>query len=187
MTTILLICNLQNDYLEGGSYATEGSLELVLTINRIKEKFDHCIFIVDKHSPDHVSFKSNGGTRPPHCIEGTSGCEIHQDIDIDDSDHIVEKGSLTLHDSESGFYVASAIEKETSLTRIIEELKGNHIYICGMKYEYDIFSTALDAIKRRYKVSIVENATLGDDINKIHKVMKIMNNSGVKFVSITNR
>lgn len=184
MLDLLIVCNLQTDYLEGGSVATEGSLELVLIINRIKKKFKHVVFVIDKHPPDHSSFIDKGGTKPPHCVEGTAGCEIHHDINMGDNDYIVPKGTLTLYDSNSAFYVASQIEKETQLKSIIKELGATTFHICGMKYEHDIFATVMDGIKMRYTIVVVQDAVLGDDRDKIKKCNEIMANSGVKFTNL---
>lgn len=184
MYDLLIICNLQNDYLEGGSYATKGSLDLVLVVNRIKKKFKHVIFVNDKHPPDHISFKGHGGNRPSHCVEGTVGCELNPEINIKESDHIITKGYLTLYDSDSAFYVATEINKETTLKSILDDLKITDIYICGLKYEQDVFVTAIDALKFRYNTYFVEDATLGDDDDKIKKCKDILINSDVKFVCL---
>lgn len=184
MLDLLIVCNLQADYLEGGPVATEGSLELVLIVNRIKNKFKHVVFVIDKHPPDHCSFIDKGGTKPPHCVEGTIGCEIHQDVNINDTDYIVSKGTLTLYDSDSAFYIASQIEKETQLKSIIKELGSSTFYICGMKYEHDVFATVMDGIKMRYNIVLVEDATLGDDSDKIKRCKEIMTNSGVQFTTL---
>src|SRR3989304_9710412 len=98
MSNMLIVCNLQNDYLEGGSYSTKGSLKLITVINRIKKGFKHVIFINNKHPFNHISFNGFGGNKPVHCVKNTTGCKLHPDISVDDTDYLITKGTLTLHD-----------------------------------------------------------------------------------------
>ena len=38
------------------------------------------LFIRDHHPADHSSFKEQAGIWPPHCVAGTHGGEIHEDL-----------------------------------------------------------------------------------------------------------
>ena len=38
------------------------------------------LFVRDHHPADHASFVEQGGTWPSHCVAGTHGGEIHDDL-----------------------------------------------------------------------------------------------------------
>lgn len=174
----LIILHLQNDYLEGGSLNIQNSLSIVPLINRIKQKFSTVIFIHDKHPFDHISFK----TEQKHCVNDTWGVQIHEGVDLNDTDYHIYKGTLTLFDSSSAFYNAKSINKETKLNRIFIDKKIKKVYLCGVRFEKEIFSTAIDAIKKNYETYVVEEIVEGNDDNL--KTKFFLKNMGVKFISI---
>ena len=38
------------------------------------------LFVRDQHPADHCSFTEQGGTWPAHCVAGTHGGEVHEDL-----------------------------------------------------------------------------------------------------------
>jgi len=86
---ILLVVDVQNDFIPGGALAVAGGHEVVPTINRIARAFRHVILTQDWHTPGHVSFASTHPGRKPfetterpygtqvlwpdHCVQGTPG------------------------------------------------------------------------------------------------------------------
>ena len=59
MSKALIIVDMQNDFCEGGSLAVNGSLEIIPTVNQLREKFDIVVRTRDWHPADHVSFHAN--------------------------------------------------------------------------------------------------------------------------------
>ncbi len=167
----LLIMHMQNDFIEGGTINTPYSLKIIPIINRVKEKFKLVIFIKDLHPSDHVSFIKNGGTLPPHCVANTDGAELHQCIKVSTNDHIISKGMLTLYDSSSAFYNAKDINKETNLDSTLRKNNIKNVYICGLVVENEIFSTVIDAMRFRYNVFVITDASSGIDDKKIKKCL----------------
>ena len=56
MKRALIIVDVQNDFLPGGSLGIEGGFEIIDIINRIKDKFDFVLYTQDWHPEDHCSW-----------------------------------------------------------------------------------------------------------------------------------
>ena len=73
----LLIVDVQRDFCPGGALAIEGGDEVVAVLNRwIEEAIGvgaKIVFSRDWHPPDHMSFESQGGQWPSHCVGDTKG------------------------------------------------------------------------------------------------------------------
>jgi len=73
----LLILDVQNDFLPGGSLAVDEGDAVLAPLNRMIDAFTARGLPVyatrDWHPPDHMSFKAQGGPWPRHCIAGTAG------------------------------------------------------------------------------------------------------------------
>src|SRR5438045_2922284 len=119
MKTSLIIVNMQYDFCDGGPISYNKSLEIIPLINRIRDEYDKVIFIIDNHPENHSSFKKYGGTYPIHCVENTYGWKIHNDLIIKQEDLIINKGSLQKYDSDSAFYEAESINKESKLKNFL--------------------------------------------------------------------
>ena len=93
---------------------------IVPVINRIQNDYDLVLATQDWHPANHKSFASNHyGTKPfdrmvihdqlqtlwpDHCIQGTTGAELHKDIRPEKIAAIFRKGMDPEVDSYSGFY-----------------------------------------------------------------------------------
>jgi nicotinamidase/pyrazinamidase len=180
-TSALIICNLQNDFCEGGPVSIQDSLKIIPIINRIRNKFNTVIFIKSWYPDNHTSFEDNG---IKHCIQNTKGAELNPGILFKDTDYTIHIGTLALYDSSSGFYNAKTINKESNLNNILIKEDIQNLYICGISIEGSIFSTIMDAVNMRYKCYLVEDASIGKDNVAIEKCYKYMNTLDVKIVKL---
>ncbi len=85
----LIIVDIQNDFLPGGSLAVPDGDRIIEVVNRISGKFDLVVATQDWHPPTHKSFANNHpghkpGDRirlgkidqilwPDHCVQGSKG------------------------------------------------------------------------------------------------------------------
>ena len=92
----LIIIDVQNDFLAGGSLEVPGSNMIVPVINKIQKYFDLVVATQDWHPEDHKCFASNHKGKKPfeqiklfgmpqtlwpdHCIQGTRGAELHPSL-----------------------------------------------------------------------------------------------------------
>jgi len=81
----LIIVDRQNDFSrpEGSLYvkgSEESKVEIINYINKNAKNIVSAICTVDWHSPNHCSFKRNGGEWPDHCRQFSVGAGIDTDI-----------------------------------------------------------------------------------------------------------
>ena len=186
MKSALLIIDMQYDFCDGGPMATYGSFEIIPIINRIRKNFNVVIFTKDWHPENHSSFRKDGGTNNPHCIQNSKGAEIHNNINIDlTKDLIVHKGTLQQYQPYSAFYNAKDIGKESNLNELMRTNEIDELYICGIGIDDCIFSTVLDCMKFGYKCVIIGDAVSHFNSENKDKVIKFLETMEIKFVKST--
>ena len=182
----LIICNLQNDFCEGGIYPIEKSLSVVPTINRIRDYFKIVIFIKKWHPINHCSFNNNGGNWLPNCIQNTIGANINSGIEIKDTDYVIHIGTLSLYESSSGFYNAKTLDEKTNLHSILQKNKISNLYFCGLFMEEFIFSSIYDALMYGYKCFLIKDISLAHNKDKEEKAISFFLMNNVTFINSTH-
>jgi nicotinamidase/pyrazinamidase len=95
--SVLVVVDVQNDFLPGGSLPVAGGNKIIPVINRIRRHFSDVIFTMDSHPANHRSFASNNPGKKPfemgeidgrpqmmwpdHCVRGTKGWELSGELD----------------------------------------------------------------------------------------------------------
>src|SRR5437763_11506676 len=118
----LLVIDVQNCFLPGGSLAVKDGEQVVPVINRIAKGFSNVVMTQDWHTPDHVSFASQHSGKKPfetidlpygkqvlwpdHCVQGTPGAELVKDLAVPQAELVVRKGFRRNVDSYSAFIEA---------------------------------------------------------------------------------
>ena len=57
--SVLLVVDVQNCFLPGGTLAVKGGHEIIPLINELGNKFENVILTQDWHTPNHASFASS--------------------------------------------------------------------------------------------------------------------------------
>ena len=63
--TVLIVVDVQNDFLSGGALAVPDGDAVIAPINALAARFDHVVLTQDWHPPGHVSFASTHPGRAP--------------------------------------------------------------------------------------------------------------------------
>ena len=114
------------------------------------------LFIRDHHPADHSSFKEQGGIWPPHCVAGTRGGEIHEDLKPYACEELTfDKGCCKETEQYSGYEGVNAAGQ--SLGEILELLDTSDVYVCGIATEYCVRNTCEDLLKAGYKVHLLKD------------------------------
>ncbi|MBO5807901.1 MAG: isochorismatase family protein [Bacteroidales bacterium] len=114
------------------------------------------LFIRDHHPADHSSFMDNGGIWPPHCIAGTRGGEIHEELQPYASEELTfDKGCSKDTEQYSGFEGINSAGQ--SLGEILELLDTTDAYVCGIATEYCVRNTCEDLLKAGFKVHLLKD------------------------------
>src|SRR5688572_1157086 len=175
---MLLVVDVQNCFLPGGSPAVKDGDQVIPVINRIAPAFSNVILTQDWHTPGHSSFASSHagkqpfdtvalsyGTQvlwPDHCVQGTPGAELARDLVIPHAQLVVRKGYRRHVDSYSAFYEADG-ETPTGLTGYLRDRGLANVFVCGLATDFCVLWSALDARKAGFAASVIEDACRGID------------------------
>jgi nicotinamidase/pyrazinamidase len=151
----LILVDVQNDFLPGGSLAVPHGDEVIPVLNRYLALFQSRglpVFATrDWHPEDHCSFKPQGGPWPPHCIAGTRGAEFAGALELPEQAPVISKGTLRRKDAYSGF-------EGTDLGRRLEQLGITRVYVGGLATDYCVLNTVKDARAAGLRVVLLRDA-----------------------------
>lgn len=185
MKHALVIIDLQNDFLDGGSLAVPNSQGIVAAINQIQPQFDLVIATQDWHPSNHQSFANNhphkkpfdqillhGATQtlwPEHCIQGTMGADFPTTLNTNHIAAIFRKGMDPKIDSYSGFY-DNARHHKTGLCGYLKEQNIDKLYFCGLAADICVYYSILDALEEGFLCCLIENATCALNLHNYQQV-----------------
>ena len=192
----LIVVDMQNCFVPGGSLAVKEGDQIVPLINQIAKSFRNVVLTQDWHTPDHVSFASQHqgkkpfetlklayGTQvlwPDHCVQGTEGAAIVSGINIPQAQLIIRKGFHREVDSYSAFLEADR-KTETGLAGYLKNRNITRVFLCGLATDYCVAWSALDARKFGFQAAVIEDASRGIDLNgSLAAAWQDMEKAGVK-------
>ncbi|WP_371423433.1 bifunctional nicotinamidase/pyrazinamidase [Tardiphaga sp.] len=195
-TSVLLVIDVQNCFLPGGSLAVKDGDKVVPVINGIARKFADVVMTQDWHTPGHISFASSHSGKKPfetlevkygkqvlwpdHCVQGTEGAALSKDLAIPHTELILRKGFNKDVDSYSAFTEADG-KTTTGLAAYLKARKLQRVFIAGLATDFCVAWSALDARKAGFDVYVIEDACRGIDTQgSLAKAWADMNKAGVK-------
>lgn len=196
----LLVVDVQNDFCPGGSLAVEQGDQVVPVINALMSGFSLVVATQDWHPPDHVSFASShaghkpldvvqaGGIRqvlwPDHCVRGTRGADLHPRLDAARVGLLLRKGMRPALDSYSAFFENDR-RTDTGLRHYLTGLKVGEVVVCGLATDYCVLSSAMDARRLGFHVTLVSDACRGVNFpeGSLSRALQAMKDAGVRVVT----
>ena len=179
-TDVLIVVDVQCDFLPGGALAVPDGDAVIEPINRMAKAFRHVVLTQDWHPPGHASFASSHSGKQPfevaelaygsqvlwpdHCIQGTAGAEISRDLDIPHAQLVIRKGYNTGIDSYSGFREADR-KTSTGLEGYLKERGFRRVFCAGLATDFCVAWTALDAAAAGFETYLIEDASRAIDTN----------------------
>ena len=197
----LLIIDVQNDFIPGGSLPVPEGDQIVSLINRLQKEFDLVVATQDWHPVGHASFaSSHAGNKefdvvkingldqvlwPDHCVQGSTGAEFHPQLETLRIESIFRKGTDPEIDSYSGFY-DNAHLKSTGLTGYLKGKGVKELYVVGLAGEFCVYFSVLDALAEGFSVTLIEDATKPLDRNAFETAKIDILRKGGKILSSDN-
>ncbi|TRO67277.1 bifunctional nicotinamidase/pyrazinamidase [Christiangramia sabulilitoris] len=194
----LIIIDVQNDFMPGGSLAVPKGDEVLPVINTLQDKFDLVLATQDWHPERHASFSTSHERAkefdvikiegldqvlwPEHCIQNTQGAEFHQNLETAKIEAIFRKGTNPNIDSYSGFY-DNAHLKSTGLGGYLKDKQVGKLFFCGLAAEYCVYFSILDAISEGFDATLIEDATRALNANDFEKAKIDILRKGGKVIS----
>src|ERR1700682_623685 len=175
---VLIVIDVQNCFVPGGSLAVKEGDQVVPLINRLAKSFRHVVLTQDWHTADHVSFASQHlgkkpfetmqlsyGTQvlwPDHCVQGTEGAMLHKGLDIPHAELIIRKGYRREVDSYSAFLEADK-KTPTGLGGYLKQRGLQRTFFAGLATDFCVAWSALDARAQGFEALVIEYACRGID------------------------
>ncbi len=194
----LIIVDVQNDFMPGGSLEVPGGDSIIQVINRLQNKFDLVVATQDWHPADHMSFASNHMDKKPfdkvewrgleqvlwpdHCVHNTKGAELHRELTSEKIEAIFRKGMDRNIDSYSGFY-DNGHEKNTGLAGYLRERNAGELYFCGLAADVCVQFTIKDALKEGFSATLIEDATRPIDPDEFEKIKTQLSDDNCKIIN----
>ena len=192
----LIVVDVQNCFVTGGTLPVKGGEEVVPVINKIAAGFENIVVTQDWHTPGHASFASTHpgkkpfettklsyGTQvlwPDHCVQGTDDASLHKDLKLPTAQLIIRKGFHQDTDSYSAFTEADG-KTSTGLAAYLKARGVKTVFVTGLATDFCVAWTAQDARKAGFNVYVIEDATRAIDLNgSLAAAWKAMTAKGVK-------
>ena len=156
MAEALLIVDFQNDFTPGGALAVRDGDAIAARVNQLAsdDRFDLVVATRDWHPADHGSFVERGGPWPPHCVQGSQGAELFPALERAKVDVVIDKGQDPGTEGYSGF-------EATNLAELLRERGIDNLTIVGLATDYCVKSTALDALREGFQVTVDSEGVRG--------------------------
>ncbi len=162
----LLVIDMLNDFIdEEGSLYCGPVVDDIIPV--IKDKLDKAreqnvpvIYICDNHRPDDAEFD----VFEPHCIEGSEGGRIYDEVAPEEGDVVIQKRRF------SGFY-------GTDLDLTLRERGIQEVELVGVCTNICVLYTAADARMREYEVVVDVDAVASFDEQAHESALKEIENT----------
>ena len=180
--------------------------------------FDFRVVTQDYHPKSHISFASNhpgpnnkpfesfvdmknlvGGKPeetmkqrlwPDHCVQGTKGARIIDELDTSKVDLTIQKGMDERVEMYSAFsdsfgqLTAGSGGVSHDLAKILSDRGTTDVYVVGLAGEYCVKFTAEGAAKAGFKTCVIEEAQRCVDPGAWNDTIADLEDAGVKIVHI---
>ena len=198
----LIVVDVQNCFVTGGTLPVKGGEEVVPVINKISAGFKNIVVTQDWHTAGHASFAStysgkkpfettklSYGTQvlwPDHCVQGSDDASLHKDLKLPTAQLVIRKGYNKGVDSYSAFMEADG-KTVTGLTGYLKARGIKTVFVTGLATDFCVAWTAMDARKLGFETYVIEDATRGIDLNgSLAAAWKQMTAKGVKRIQSTD-
>ena len=198
MKKALLVIDVQNDFCPAGALEVAGGNEIIPYINEEMAKYECVVLTQDWHPKGHSSFATSHEGKnplelikmpygdqvlwPDHCVQGSKGAEFHPDLNIEQANAIIRKGSNPFIDSYSAFFENDR-KTSTGLDGYLKSLEIEKISLVGLATDFCVNYSAQDAANLGYKVSVLEKMCRAIDLNgSLAAAKSEMQDCGVEFI-----
>lgn len=194
----LIIIDVQNDFMPGGSLAVPNGDRIIPVINALLPRFEIIVATQDWHPPQHKSFAKNHPGKeafakiawhgkeqtlwPEHCVQGTSGAEFHPELITSPIAALFRKGMDAEIDSYSAFY-DNHHQRSTGLAGFLREMDANDLYFCGVCADICVYYSIKDALQLGFQCTLVENATCALQDEMYQQLKRELIEQEVRFIN----
>ena len=177
-------------YVKGAEEAKKGILKYMEANNK---SFNQIIYTCDCHTKEDKSFKKNGGTWPVHCVQGTNGAKIDNELEEELKKYkidtqIFQKGTIFTHE-EYGAFENIKYEDENNKNDLKNctfsnygldseaKILNNKIVVCGIAGDYCVLESIKNLLKHwKFELEVLISGIASiDNGNKLKEFIKERN------------
>ena len=199
---VLIVVDLQYDFCPGGRLPVPHGDEVVAPINQLASRFKHVLLTQDWHPPGHLSFASSHPGRQPfetitafygpqvlwpdHCVQGTRGAELREELEIPHAELILRKGYHRGIDSYSVFFENDRTTP-TGLGSYLRERGFSRAFFAGLALDFCVRYSVEDAHRIGFEAVIVEDACRGIGVNgSLARTRESISQLGIPLVTVAD-
>lgn len=175
MLKLLLVVDVQNDFVNGALGSYEASKAAVEVANKIKDWEDAIIVTLDTHD-NETYLQSNEGKHLPvvHCIKDSHGWELNRYV----------REQLKVRDAQAGVWEKSTFG-DYELADFIRNHGFDYIEICGLCTDICVISNALLLKSYLPEATIVVDAAAcaGTSIEAHKAALMVMKNCHIDIIN----
>ncbi|WP_419806158.1 bifunctional nicotinamidase/pyrazinamidase [Terriglobus sp.] len=196
-TDVLLVIDVQPDFLPGGPLAVAEGDQIIPLINRLGQRFQEVVLTQDWHPPMHISFASTHGKQPfsdtveaaygtqslwpDHTLQDSPGAAVAPALHLPHAGLIVRKGFRRDVDSYSAF-LENDHRTPTGLGGYLRERNLNRLFLCGLAWDYCVGFSALDASSLGFETVVIEDAVRGIDPKAMEAMTTRWQDAGIRHI-----
>ncbi len=198
MKTLILI-DIQNDFMPGGSLAVPGGDEIIPIVNELMPQFELVVATQDWHPADHGSFAVNHPGRqlfeqieldglpqtlwPVHCVQNTGGALFAPGLETRKIERVFTKGMNPRIDSYSGFF-DNGHRASTGMSEWLKARGVTKLRVAGVATDYCVKFTVLDALAEGFEVEVITKACRGVNLQPgdVERAIEQMRSDGAVIV-----
>lgn len=158
---VLLVTDIQNDFLPGGSLAVPGGDAVIPLLNRYIAAFvarDLPVYATrDWHPERHCSFRAQGGPWPVHCVADSPGAAFAPALALPAGAPVISKATSAFREAYSSF-------QGTPLDSRLRTAGVRRIFIGGLATDYCILNSVREALRLGYTVFVLADAVRAVDV-----------------------
>lgn len=195
----LLIVDVQNDFLPGGSLEVPEGDKIIPVINTLQTGFGLIVATRDWHPANHGSFASNHKGHKPgdvidlqgleqilwpdHCVQGSPGAELSPLLNQSMIQKVVFKGTDPKVDSYSAFF-DNGHRIQTELHDYLQKKGVKRLFVTGLAADVCVYFTVKDALDLGYETYLVTDATRGVNLkpHDTSKAFEDMEKEGARLI-----
>ena len=199
-TDVLLVVDVQNDFLPGGSLAVPNGDAVISVCAALSRTFAHVVMTQDWHPPGHISFASSHPGRSPfesltlpdgsiqilwpdHTVQGSWGSEISAALRVPYAELLIRKGYRKTLDSYSAFVEADGTTK-TGLAGYLRERGLGRVFVCGLATDFCAGWSAIDAARAGFETFLIDDASRGIDTSgSMDRIRHSLGEAGVQTIT----
>ena len=195
----LILIDIQNDFCPNGKLAILDGDKIIDVANKMQKHFSTILASQDWHPDNHLSFASqhkdkNIGDKiilagieqnlwADHCVQGTFGAELRQDLEQSKIAKIFKKGVHKTVDSYSAFFDMGK-KFDTGLSKWLKSKKITKLFVLGLATDYCVKYTVLDALAEGFATFVISDGCKAVNLHSDDgvKALTEMQNKGAKII-----